>query len=158
MVEVPKVAWSTLAQAYGSAENIPALLVRAETDTRGGHVQGSTWFDLWSALCHQGDSYTGSYAAVPHLVQLAERPAYRIQYDPLFLAACIDLSRLEGCGPDLPDDLVVLYRAALRRGLELATAALESATLDSDSRRVYRGCVAAFHGQSLAARNIFDDD
>jgi hypothetical protein len=158
VVEVPNVAWSSLAQAYGSAENIPALLERAEIDTRGGHIQGSTWFELWSALCHQGDSYTGSYAAVPYLVRLAELPAYRLQYDPLFLAASIDLSRLEGSGPDLPDQLVMPYVAALRRGLELATAALESSTLDSESRRVYRGCVAEFHGQSLAARNIFDSD
>jgi hypothetical protein len=158
MVEVPNVAWSTLTHAYGSAEDIPALLKRAETDTRGGHVQGSTWFDLWSALCHQGDSYTGSYAAVPHLVRIAEGAAYRLQYDPLFLAAFIELSRLEGNGPELQPEIVVSYRLALRRGLELATAALESAALDSESARVYRGCVAAFHGQSLTARNIFDED
>jgi hypothetical protein len=158
VVDVPNVAWAQLAHAYGSAEDIPSLLEMAETDTRGGHVQGSTWFDLWSALCHQGDSYSGSYAAVPYLVRIAERPAYSLQYDPLFLAACIELSRMEGHGPELPADLVVVYRKAIRRGFELATAALESPTLDNESQRVYRACVAAFSGASLTARNILDED
>ena len=26
---------------------------------------------LWSSLCHEGDVYTASYAAVPHIVQMA---------------------------------------------------------------------------------------
>jgi hypothetical protein len=134
------------------------LLRRAETDLRPGHEPDSTWFKLWSALCHQGDAYSASYAAVPHLVRLAEGQNYRSKYDPLLLAACIELARLEGAGPDLPGELVIPYRAALSRGIELATEALKNAELDNDSARAYRGCVAAFQGQSLTARNILDDE
>jgi hypothetical protein len=150
--------WHTLQHAYGLASDIPELLGRAKTDHRPGHESNTTWFKLWSALCHQGDAYSASYAAVPVLVRLAEAPDYRSQYDPLLLAACIELARLEGTGPDLPNELVVSYRAALKRGLELATEALENQALDHDSIRAYRGCVAAFHGQSLAARNILDEE
>lgn len=158
MADTPQVNWSALTHAYGTAENIPSLLARAETDGRAGHLSGSAWFDLWSALCHQDDSYTASYAAVPHLINLAELPLYRRQYDPLLLAASIELSRMEGLGQDIPADLVVPYRAAIKRGLELATEALGSEELDADSRQAYRGCVASFQGQSIAARNIFNDD
>lgn len=157
VVQLPNVNWPSLSQAYGSAENIPTLLVQAESDTRGGNVFGSAWFKLWSALCHQGDTYTASYAAVPYLVRLAEQPDYRCQYDPLLLAASIEVSRLEGAGPELPPDLVSLYSAALQHGLALAKKALEL-PLDDESRRAYRGCVAAFSGQAPTARNIFDEE
>ena len=150
--------WDTLRHAYGPAGDIPLLLSRAEADLRPGHEPDTTWFKLWSALCHQGDAYSASYAAMPTLVRLAEHPNYRTNYGPLLLAACIELARLEGTGPELPDELVVSYRAALRRGLALATEALKNTTLDSDSLRAYRGCAAAFHGQSLTARNILDED
>ncbi len=150
--------WENLRHAYGPADDIPLLLSRAETDRRPGHESGSTWFKLWSALCHQGDAYSASYAAVPELVQLAESENYRANYDPLLLVACIELARLEGTGPELPGDLVISYRRAIRRGLELATDALKNAALDSDSVRAYRACVATFHGQSLTARNILDED
>jgi hypothetical protein len=157
MIELSAVNWKAMSHAYGSAENIPILLLRAENDTRGGHVDGSTWFELWSALCHQGDTYTASYAAVPFLVQLAERPNYQSQYDPLLLAASIEVSMLEGNGPDMPDDLVMTYRNALAHGLDLAERALKQ-PLDRIAQRAYRGCVAAFLGQSLTARNIWDEE
>lgn len=150
--------WENLRHAYGPAEDIPLLLVRAETDLRPGHESGSTWFKLWSALCHQGDAYSASYAAVPALVQLAEAASYRAKYDPLLLAACIELARLEGTGPEMPSELATSYRGALSRGLELASDALKNEALDSDSVRAYRACVATFHGQSLTARNILDED
>jgi len=150
--------WESLRHAYGSAADIPMLLDRAETDLRRGHESGSTWFKLWSALCHQGDAYSASYAAVPSLVRLAEGQNYRANYDPLLLTACIELARLEGTGPELPGELAISYSVALKRGLELATEALTNVALDNDSVRAYRGCVAAFHGQSIAARNILDED
>jgi hypothetical protein len=54
VIGLPRVDWPRLEHAYGSAENVPALLAQAKSDTRGGHVSGSAWFELWSALCHQG--------------------------------------------------------------------------------------------------------
>ena len=149
--------WKSLAHAYGSAEDIPALLEAAVTDTRGGHISGSPWFDLWSALCHQGDSYSASLAAVPHLVRLAALPAYRTKFDPLFLAACIEVSRLEGRGPELTAASSATYREALSKGRELAESALTQ-TLDQDSRAVIEGCVPAFSGDFRAARAIWDPE
>jgi hypothetical protein len=91
--------WRDLRHAYGPATDVPELLARARTDTRRGHTPDSAWFSLWSALYHQGDTYSASYAAVPYLVGLAELPAYRGNYDPLLLVSSIEASRLEGRGP-----------------------------------------------------------
>lgn len=153
-----KPRWDDLEHAYGPASDIPGLLHLAESDLRRGHQPGSTWFQLWSALCHQGDVYQASYAAVPALIRLAERAEYRGNYDPLLLAACIELARLEGTGPELPGASVDVYRATMTRGLELATDALTISALDEDSIQAYRACVAAFGGEVGAARSILDED
>ena len=155
--DLSRTDWAALTDAYGSAENIPLLLRAAETDTRGGHIHGSPWFSLWSALCHQGDSYTASYAAVPHLVQLAASPAFRDNYDPLYLAACIEVSRLEGRGPKLDLGNAASYRSALLQGIELAKKALASAQ-GEETLIIYEGCVSAFAGDHHAAHAIWDKE
>jgi hypothetical protein len=153
----PAFDWQELRHAYGSAGDIPDLLSRAQTDTRRGHVADSTWFSLWSALCHQGDTYSASYAAVPYLIRLAELPAYRGNYDPLHLASSIEASRLEGRGPPLAPEMIEAYQAALRTGLTLAREGLKGAP-DLDSRRAFGGCVAILGGDLVGCRALWDAD
>jgi hypothetical protein len=155
--DLSSIDWAALAHAYGSAEDIPSLLRAAVTDNRGGHVPDSPWFSLWSALCHQGDSYTASYAAVPHLIRLATLQAFRDNYDPLYLAACIEVSRLEGRGPTLDLDSAASYREALRQGKELAVKAL-ALPHGEEASSVYQGCVSAFAGDHHAAHAIWDKE
>ncbi|MFH8620514.1 hypothetical protein ACH4A8_01195 [Streptomyces vietnamensis] len=59
--------WPQLSHAYGSAEDIPALLARIASEPRS-----ELWNDLWSALCHQGSVYSASFAALPWLADMAE--------------------------------------------------------------------------------------
>jgi hypothetical protein len=125
MLALTDPLWQHLSHAYGTAADIPPLLSRAAVDTTPAHVTGSPWLDLWSALCHQGDAYTASYAALPHLIDIAhERRGASAQFDPLFLSACIELARLEGRGPDLTDALAPPYDAALQKALALSEEAL----------------------------------
>ncbi|MFC8794142.1 hypothetical protein [Streptomyces cinereoruber] len=58
--------WSRLSHAYGSAEDIPALLTRVAAGP-----EPELWNDLWSALCHQGSVYPASFAALPRLAHMA---------------------------------------------------------------------------------------
>ncbi|MFD7105724.1 hypothetical protein [Streptomyces celluloflavus] len=58
--------WSQLSHAYGSAEDIPALLGRISREPKP-----ELWSDLWSALCHQGSVYSASFAALPWLADVA---------------------------------------------------------------------------------------
>ncbi|OKJ69627.1 hypothetical protein [Streptomyces sp. CB02261] len=59
--------WPRLSHAYGSAEDIPALLARIASESEPG-----LWNDLWSALCHQGSVYSASFAALPWLAGMAD--------------------------------------------------------------------------------------
>lgn len=157
MLELDDPRWATLSHAYGQASDVPHLLAGAGEDTRPGHQPGSTWFDLWSALCHQGDTYTASYAAVPHLVALAPGHLARKRYDPLLLAACIELARLEGHGPAIPPELVSAYSESIEQARSLAHTHL-NATWDTDSRAAIAASAAALDGDVAGARAILDAD
>ena len=157
MLELDDPRWATLSHAYGQAADIPHLLAGADEDARPGHQPGSTWFDLWSALCHQGDTYTASYAAVPHLVALAPGHLERKRYDPLLLAACIELARLEGRGPAIPQELASAYRDSIEQARSLAHRHLEAAW-DADSRAAIAASAAALDGDVAGARAILDAD
>ncbi|MFE6749405.1 hypothetical protein ACFVGM_26420 [Kitasatospora purpeofusca] len=77
--------WSQLSHAYGSAEDIPALLDRIEADPSDEH-----WSALWSALCHQGSVYSASFAALPRLTAIATTAADpKEQVNAVQLAAAI---------------------------------------------------------------------
>lgn len=67
--------WGELEHAYGSAQDIPQLLRQLNT-LPSSHGKAEPWFSLWSALAHQGDVYSATFAAVPHVVNaLASCPA-----------------------------------------------------------------------------------
>ncbi len=157
MLPLSSPRWVGLTHAYGDAADIPGLLERAPADTRPAGQPQSAWFDLWSALCHQGDTYTASYAAAPHLVAMARTWTPRRQYEPLLLVASIEQARLEGRGPVVPADLAASYTNAVAEARRLAEAALPQAW-DDDSRTAFAGSLAALSGDAAGARAIFDAD
>jgi hypothetical protein len=99
--------------------------------------------EVWSALCHQGDAYSASLAAVPHLIAPAPEALARHSYDPLLLAASIEQARLEGRAPAVPEDLAAAYTAAIQTARELAERALPEAW-NEDARAALAGSLAAF--------------
>ena len=119
-------------------------------------MAGGPWFDLWSALCHQGDAYTASLAAVPHLAQLAPAQLGARRYDALLLVASIEQARLEGRAPPIPDGVRSSYEAALAAALRAGEAAL--AGWDEDSRKAISGSVAVLRGDLATAQSIFNSD
>ena len=149
--------WAHLGHAYGEASAIPQLLRNAKADFRSGGLEGSTWFDLWSALCHQGDVYSASYAALPHLIEIARDRDPHGQFEPLLLAGSIEQARLEGNGPPMPPELADAYTAAVIEGAGLAKGALAHAW-NEDSTMAFSGSLAALSGDAAAARAIFDSD
>ncbi|MEU7528240.1 hypothetical protein AB0A74_21100 [Saccharothrix sp. NPDC042600] len=61
--------------------DIPALLDRLATEP-----DDAGWSELWSALRHQGTSYSASHAALPRLADLAGRP------EPLYASQAVVLA------------------------------------------------------------------
>ncbi|TGN73979.1 hypothetical protein E5083_24720 [Streptomyces bauhiniae] len=76
--------WSKLSHAYGSAEDIPALLDRIASEPKP-----DLWSDLWSALCHQGSVYPASFAALPWLADVADSDDREQAVNALTLAGAI---------------------------------------------------------------------
>jgi hypothetical protein len=157
MAGIPTARWSQLTHAYGAAGDVPALLERARSDLRPGSDSESAWFDLWSALCHQGDAYTASYAAAPALVAIAKTRQGKAQYDPLCLIGCVELARLEGRAPAIPTDLAAEYGRA-KHEARLMIEALLDTRLDEEWRIALSADLAALRGDAAQARTLLDAD
>lgn len=121
MLSLDSPRWAELRHAYGSAADIPALLRQLESmpDAEG---DAEPWFALWSALAHQDDVYSASFAAVPHVIAfLAAHPARAtatwFQF-PAWVEVCRQRQKLA-----VPEDLDTAYFAALARIPGLAAAA-----------------------------------
>ena len=114
MLSLDSDDWSQLTHAYGEANDTPDLLAQlADYPSKDGY-DSEPFFSLWSSLCHQGDTYTAAYAAVPHMLQFAKAEPERITYDFLLLPTSIEIARLTGRGPEIPDHLKFAYDAAIQ--------------------------------------------
>ena len=116
MLSLDDPRWARLDHAYGRAADIPALLrALAASPEPAADLDDDPWFTLWSSLCHQEDVYTASYAAAPHLVEIALQASGPIDFSFFLLPAAIEVSRMEGRGPAVPADLDEAYRIARTR-------------------------------------------
>lgn len=89
------------------------------------HDMDAAWEFLWSALYHQGSIYTATYAAVPHVVDLAARvpAADRTRARCLAFVGAVALS---GDAAPLPEELRADYSAAQQRARPLVVEALDA--------------------------------
>ncbi|MER6027849.1 hypothetical protein [Streptomyces sp. NPDC001851] len=111
--------WGQLSHAYGPADDIPGLL--REMESEDADVRAEAAHELFSALCHQGDIYDASAAAVPHLARLAlHGPGHRPELLRL-IAGIAD-------GDGRPAE-----RAAARRAVAEALPALLPFAHDTDA-------------------------
>jgi hypothetical protein len=115
MLELDSPRWAQLRSAYGPATEIPDLLSRLEGFPPADGHDAEPYFSLWSALCHQGDVYTASYAALPHIVSEIDCSGKFPPWTLFLLVACIEIARENGRGPAIPDDLKAAYAFALGR-------------------------------------------
>lgn len=113
MLDLKSKQWSELQHAYGSAADIPELLVQLQ-QLPNSEGDAEPWFTLWSALAHQGDVYSASFAAVPHVIAaLAISPS---EADESFFQfpAWIEICRAKNC-VEIPQYLKAPYFEALAR-------------------------------------------
>ena len=155
MIPLNDAKWAALTHAYGSAADIPSLLKQAAAfpaDTTG---DSEPYFTLWSSLCHQGDVYPASYAAVPHFVSMLEANSQSAPWSILQLIVCIEIARSKNRGPALADDLSSPYVEALKR-LPKAVAEMSCRTWDESFTRIAASAIAAAKGQAALAEAIME--
>jgi hypothetical protein len=113
MLSLDSPSWSDLRHAYGNADDIPILLRDLQT-LPSSVGREDPWFTLWSSLAHQGDVYSASFAAVPHVVAaLASDPteAGSVYFHfPAWVEICRSNADL-----DIPAELAPAYYEALAR-------------------------------------------
>jgi len=106
------VPWERLLGGYRLPYDPRPVLQAIETGI-------GSWNGLWEELHHQGDVDTASYAALPLIANLVARTRTR-DWNPFALAVTIDLARLDGHNPALPDWAKEAYEAAWQELLEVA--------------------------------------
>jgi len=116
MIQLDDSRWLELSHAYGNAVDTPELLRQLShaTGPKTGY-DSKPWFTLWSSLCHQGDVYDASYAALPHIIDIACNATGPIDFSFFQLPAAIEIARSSGKGPPVPADLAQAYGDAVSR-------------------------------------------
>lgn len=158
-VEDPATAidWANLTDAYGAASDIPKLLIGLRTAPPPNDYRDEPWFSLWSALCHQGDVYSASLAAVPELIWVAADREVAAQAECLYLAALIELERHTDTAPGIPEDLLPAYEKAITDGARLATSALGHAPTEH-VREILDISRAVLSGEFTLARRLLAEE
>jgi hypothetical protein len=123
MLELSSPRWDDLRDAYGSAAKIPDLL-RKLSALPSDNGNSEPWFSLWSALAHQGDVYSASFAAVPHVIEAIASSPERVSDVYFHFTAWVEICRHKN-SVDVPDELAIAYFDALKRVPELVARAAE---------------------------------
>jgi len=148
MLNLDSPRWAELQHAYGAASDIPALLrqLGALPESKG---EEDPWFSIWSALAHQGDVYSASFAAVPHVVSaLAKNPSQAcsayFQF-PAWVEICRKQKRVA-----VPGDLQSAYTQALGK-LPALVASASSREWDDEFLACALSAIAAAKGHASVA-------
>jgi hypothetical protein len=155
MLDLKSPVWTQLSHAYGDASGIPAMLSALESFPPNDGYEAPPYYMLWSSLCHQGDIYTASYAAVPHIVRALSLDPSRANLEYFHLPACIEIARNHGRGPQVPDNLAEAYFSALSRIPELAAKAAATSWLELHCRVVV-AAIAVAKGQWALGEAILE--
>lgn len=113
--------WSELEHAYGKATDTPTLL-RHLADIPDSSGDKEPWFSLWSSLAHQGDVYSASFAAVPHVVQAIASSPLKVDFTYFQFPAWVEICRIKN-EVSVPEDIAPAYFEALSRLPALVAAA-----------------------------------
>lgn len=153
MLELDSSRWAELVHAYGSADDIPDLL-RALDDLPGGDGQSEPWHSLWSALAHQGDVYSASFAATPHVVRLLSAGPSSAPVDFFHFPAWIEICRQRN-RTEIPFDLKRDYFEALGLLPELVAHA-STREWDAEFLCVALAAIAAAKGPADVAEAVLE--
>ena len=157
MLDLSSPRWSELSHAYGSAADIPNLLRQLETAPPQDNYQSEPWYSIWSALCHQGDVYTATYAAIPVIIAMARKRGDRERFDFLNFIGYAEACRHHKRAPSVPSDLEHGYVEALNDAADLFVASLKQEWKEEEMKALLGG-LAAVRGYSKLGEVIIELD
>jgi hypothetical protein len=150
--------WAEITHAYGSASDIPGKLRQlAKSTAQSKDHKSEPLQSLWSSLCHQGDAYEASYAAVPHIVQIALLEHNPIDWGFFMLPSAIEIARVAGRAPKVPSKLCVAYELAIVRLVD-CVAVHRNEKWDKEMIRSVTAALAVAKGHHRIAEAIMDLD
>jgi hypothetical protein len=145
--------WVELKHAYGAAANIPALL-RQLDELPSSENDAEPWFTLWSALAHQGDVYSASFAAVPHVVKALASAPSKADHSYFQFPAWVEICRAKN-DVEVPEDLRSSYFEALAQ-LPSLVAAASSRPWEPSLLVCALAAIAAAKGQAVVAEAVLE--
>jgi hypothetical protein len=154
LLDLDSPRWSELTHAYGDAADIPELLRQLEGVPTSTY-DSEPWFSLWSALAHQGDVYSASFAAVPHVVRVIASAPARADSSYFHFPAWVEVCRARA-GMPIPSDLVHAYREALAQLPALVAASAEQREWDDDLVLCALAAVGASKGAVDVAEAVLE--
>jgi hypothetical protein len=145
--------WAELKHAYGAAGDIPALLQQLG-ELPSSENDAEPWFTLWSALAHQGDVYSASFAAVPHVVHALASAPSRADHSYFQFPAWVEICRAKN-QIEIPEDLRAAYVGSLAQ-LPALVAAASNRSWDPGFLVCTLAAVAAAKGQPAVAEAVLE--
>ncbi|HRD64784.1 MAG TPA: hypothetical protein PKY50_01380 [Candidatus Competibacter sp.] len=153
MLDFDDPRWSELQHAYGTAADIPALLKQL-TDLPSSENDKEPWFSIWSALAHQGDVYSASFAAVPHVIEALASAPLKADFSYFQFPAWVEVCRTKK-GVSVPEDIAPAYFESLSRLPSLVGAAA-ARPWDEGFLCCALSAVAAAKGQPSVAEAVLE--
>jgi len=148
MLSLDSRLWSELRHAYGVASDTPTLLRQLQSlpDSSG---ESEPWLSLWSSLAHQGEVYSASFAAVPHVVRALTTDPASASFTYFQFPAQVEICR-QNHGTPIPPDLAPAYFAALAE-LPALVGAASARPWDADFMACALSAIAAAKGSTKVA-------
>jgi hypothetical protein len=145
--------WQELEHAYGTAGDIPALLEQLDSLPEDDG-ESEPWFPLWSALAHQGDVYSATFAAVPYVIAALSKSPATAHESYFHFPAWVEICRAKQA-IEVPDELRESYFTALSKLPHLASVAATKAW-DRGFLTCALAATAAAKGQHAVAEAILE--
>lgn len=156
MLSLASRRWGELTQAYGTAEDVPRLL-EALAKAPDDRARAELWFALSRMLHRDGRSYSASYAAVPHLLDVGARGDVGELAAALHLVTLIETDRRSPSSAPMPDDLIEDYASAIERIPALVVTMIGDPWPD-DVARILTAALLAGKRHAPLARVLLRDD
>jgi hypothetical protein len=141
--------WRELQSTYGNGSRVAELLSRAASD-----VSFDRWYDdLFQELCHQYSVSEAAYAALPHLVALAQDDEAARKHLLVLAGGCYAFSQLPGALP-IPAGLEKEWHASARDAIPFLAEVLSEEQLSESDLRYMLFSLSALQGHHSLALAI----